>query len=210
MKNYFAVAYTAICPLIFGFLGKPTEMGLSAVTGCLLLAFLNLEKFESFKGAGFEAKLKQAVVDAYATIEKLQKLAASLAEPIVMSITMENRLMQYISMQGKILQIKEIEDSLLKIGVSEEDAKKATSFFFDVIKDDHIKRILYQIPKEEGAPENFKESAKGLQESRPDEFDIHDFIRGSQWTPNGETAQLLSDLEYFQTKRKFRRIEKWQ
>mgnify|MGYP003388239945 CR=1 FL=1 len=41
----------------YGFLSKPTEMGLAVLAGALGLAFSNLDKISKFKGAGFEAEM---------------------------------------------------------------------------------------------------------------------------------------------------------
>ncbi|MBP1924575.1 hypothetical protein J2Z76_000428 [Sedimentibacter acidaminivorans] len=60
--------------IILGFMGKPTEMGLSIASGCLFCVFLNLDKFTKFKGAGFEAELKQTIKEAEVTIEKMRNL----------------------------------------------------------------------------------------------------------------------------------------
>ena len=46
-----------IAPLVFGFLGKAAEMGLSIIAGSLGLAFSNLDRISRFKGAGFEAEM---------------------------------------------------------------------------------------------------------------------------------------------------------
>jgi len=51
---------------VFGFMGVPTEMGLSILAGALGLAFANIENIAEFSGAGFSAKMKcqiQAVVE---------------------------------------------------------------------------------------------------------------------------------------------------
>ncbi len=51
---------------VFGFLGMPTEMGLSILAGALGLAFANIENIAEFSGAGFSAKMKhqiQAVIE---------------------------------------------------------------------------------------------------------------------------------------------------
>lgn len=45
----------------FGYLGKPTEMGLSILAGVLSLAFTNIDKISKFKGAGFEAEMRNKV-----------------------------------------------------------------------------------------------------------------------------------------------------
>ena len=63
---------------IFGLKKMPVEMGI-AVTGSLVfLAFSNLDKFSKFKGAGFEAELKDTVKEANATIENLKTITIPL------------------------------------------------------------------------------------------------------------------------------------
>lgn len=64
--------------LVFGLVGKPTEMGLSIVGGCLACTFYNIDKFDKFKGAGFEAELKKVVQEAQLTIEEMRKITKPL------------------------------------------------------------------------------------------------------------------------------------
>lgn len=60
----------------FGYLGKTTEMGLAILAGSIATAFLNIDKIQSFKGAGFEAQMKKAVDEAVAKTEELKELSA--------------------------------------------------------------------------------------------------------------------------------------
>lgn len=46
---------------IFGWLGKIAEMGVFVLASALALVFHNLGQFESFKGAGFEAKVGKGI-----------------------------------------------------------------------------------------------------------------------------------------------------
>jgi len=69
------VLVVAFCFCIyFGLQSMPVEMGEMIVTGSIFLAFLNLEKFEKFRGAGFEAKLKTTVEEAKVTQADLEKV----------------------------------------------------------------------------------------------------------------------------------------
>lgn len=45
----------------FGYVERPVEMGLAIVAGSIALAFSYIDKIEMFKGAGFEAKMRQQV-----------------------------------------------------------------------------------------------------------------------------------------------------
>lgn len=67
----------------FGYVARPTEMGLSILAAVLALAFTNIDKIRKFKGAGFEAEMR----------EKVEVMVAKDAEPSVegrpQALTME-------------------------------------------------------------------------------------------------------------------------
>lgn len=89
--NYVLIALLVILPAVFGFLGKPAEMGVIIVACSLALCFANLHKIESFKGAGFEARMRKAVEEAYATLESLQHLARPVLRSTIANITFNSR-----------------------------------------------------------------------------------------------------------------------
>lgn len=67
----------------FGYNKQPAEMGIMAAMGFVLLAFTNLNQFTSFKGAGFEAQMrevKEATDEAKATLLQVQNMSEALAE----------------------------------------------------------------------------------------------------------------------------------
>jgi len=210
MKNIILTLYTAIVPLIFGYLDKTAAMGLSAVIGCLLLAFANIDKFESFRGAGFEAKLKKAVTDAYATIDKLKNLSTSLAEPIVATITMQDRLMQYIPTTTKCEMICDIERSLKEVGVTERKIKDTTKFFYELIERDHVSHILQHMRRQTATPTELDITINETLDNFSKDFDIYKFKTKFKITPEGELTELFEDLDYFKKNRKLRREDKWQ
>lgn len=49
------------CSFFLGILGKSAEMGLSILAGAISLAFLNIDKIKKFKGAGFEAEMREKI-----------------------------------------------------------------------------------------------------------------------------------------------------
>lgn len=55
----------------FGYVGRPTEMGLSIAAAALALAFCNIDKIRKFKGAGFEAEMR----------DKMEAIVAKESEP---------------------------------------------------------------------------------------------------------------------------------
>lgn len=58
-------------------------MGIAVAGSLALFAFANLDKFDSFKAAGFEAELRKVVTEATATIEHLRAVAAPLIEATI-------------------------------------------------------------------------------------------------------------------------------
>jgi len=89
--NYVLIGLLVALPTIFGFIGKAAEMGVIIVACSLALCFANLHRIESFKGAGFEARMRKVVEDAYATLEVLQNLARPLLRTNIASVTHSHR-----------------------------------------------------------------------------------------------------------------------
>jgi hypothetical protein len=50
--------------IALGLIGRPTEMGLSIAAGAIGLAFANIDKISRFKGAGFEAEMRDQQIEA--------------------------------------------------------------------------------------------------------------------------------------------------
>jgi len=102
--DWFTKAFKSLITLVviivpsyyFGTKGMPTEMGLSIVAGALAAGFLNIDKIELLKGAGFEARMKaevqKAVDEAYATIEQLKTLGKPTIISLLKIIVYHNRL----------------------------------------------------------------------------------------------------------------------
>ena len=62
MKDIIQIASFSVLlggSILFGLIGRPTEMGLSIAAGFIGLAFANIEKISRFKGAGFEAEMRE-------------------------------------------------------------------------------------------------------------------------------------------------------
>jgi hypothetical protein len=64
--------FILVASSFFGYIGKPTEMGLAILAGAIALAFANIDKIRRFKGAGFEAEMR----------EQLNTIVAKETEPL--------------------------------------------------------------------------------------------------------------------------------
>ena len=59
--QFLAYAILLVGTMVLAFLGKPAEMGLAIVAAAIALVFSDIDRFKRFKGAGFEAELREQV-----------------------------------------------------------------------------------------------------------------------------------------------------
>ena len=100
--------------MYFGIKGQLAEMGIALIMGAIAACFINLDKFKSFKGAGFEAQLheaKETLDKAIITADKLK----SVVEPIVLFTIHSITHMGRLSSGGKISEKDRIRDYCCKI-----------------------------------------------------------------------------------------------
>lgn len=91
LANTLLIALLVILPTVFGWFGKTAEMGVIIVACSLALCFANLHRIESFKGAGFEARMRKAVEEAYATLEKVQEMVRPVARSNIANVAYGDR-----------------------------------------------------------------------------------------------------------------------
>ncbi len=90
--NTIGLGILVLSIFIFGLKGMDIEMGLAIGGSGVFLAFVNINKFSKFKGAGFEAELKQTVEEANLTINNLKELAIPLIITNLNILAKANRL----------------------------------------------------------------------------------------------------------------------
>ncbi len=80
------LSYAALLAVssVLGVLGKAPEMALSIVAGAIGLAFTNIDKIAKFKGAGFEAEMRNqltAIIEKETEIEPEEKEQVFVRQP---------------------------------------------------------------------------------------------------------------------------------
>lgn len=108
----------------FGLKDKPTEMGIIVVACSIVLAFINIDKIQRFKGAGFEAEMKRAVEEANATVEQLREVAATSAE-VILTDLMAASFLDGLSMENRLNLHDRLICNLKDIGATSEQIEKA-------------------------------------------------------------------------------------
>jgi len=107
-------------------------MGLAIIAGAITVAFLNIDKIQSFKGGGFEAQMKKAVEDAYATIDNLKEMAAPLIVHALDTITYSGYI-RGIEINKKQSMENDIEVSIKKLDINDEKVKNSIENFYKQI-----------------------------------------------------------------------------
>ncbi len=63
---------TFIGTFVLGYIGKNIEMGIFVTCGAICMAFLKLELFKEFSGAGFKAKLREEINEVKRDLEPIK------------------------------------------------------------------------------------------------------------------------------------------
>jgi len=169
-----------------------------------------------FKAPGFEAEMREKIDEAYATLDHLRKLAVDVVEPLLTLLAMQNRMLQYIPQQSKIEIKNEIVQSLEQLEVSRSKIQEATKFFDAVLIQDHLRRLSNLASKsndiEESVKDSLKETADISSSDKLVNVDLNEIsgLLGNSIEGNSEIREAFLDLEYYLTKRRLRRPEKWQ
>jgi|TARA_Y100001956_G_scaffold73371_1_gene79530 hypothetical protein len=146
-KNFLGLALLIASIFVFGLKGMSVEMGIAVAGSCVFLAFANLDQFAEFKGAGFEAKLKQAVTEANATIENLKSVAAPLLITTIDLLAKEGRW----GGGGKTNNRDALFDKLVslqdEIGISDQDLEIAKAQYLNIHAWDKVSDLVSSVER---------------------------------------------------------------
>jgi hypothetical protein len=136
--------FTFVSTFYFGFSKQPTEMGIAVLTGSIIMAFTNIDRLKSFKGAGFEAVMNNAVENAYATADSMKKLGKILVSSILPILTYEGR-MSGISVNQKFELKKQLDLVSKDLFISDNNIKIANKELSEMILRESIEDIEHAI-----------------------------------------------------------------
>ena len=195
----------------FGYLDRPSVMALAIAAGAIGMAFANLDKFTRIKGAGFEAELKKAVEEAYATTSSLKDLAGALAHAVLGLVAGEGRWggMGY----RRKLELKASSNAALrKLGLTDAEVTKAHAMFDAYLSCDHGSAICQAIAKHPNINNDVHADLKelidytSLSVANAEEFRT---VVKKHNIDSPEITELISDLQHFQTTGTLRRPDVW-
>lgn len=203
--------------VMFGVMGKPTEMGIIVVAGAIALSFLNIDKIQKFKGAGFEAEMKRAVEEANATLDQLREVAATSAE-VILTDLMAGNFMDGTTLEKRLSLHDQLLGNLKEIGATEKQIKKADEMWRKGIGIIFHRGIRVALEgREKPQQVNFKaekhilEASKAMQDlldfdewKAPSPEKLREFIKDKE-AMNPTVDELLKDYSEFVTSGKFLR-----
>lgn len=128
LKNF--IGYTALIISIFGFgFAKETAaMGIGVAGSAIFLVFANVDKFVRFKGAGFEAEMREFVSDANATVDNLRSVATPLISSYITNLSNEGMLFS-VDTESKRKRYEEILELQIELGINHPSINKAKRQF---------------------------------------------------------------------------------
>lgn len=202
--------------VMFGVMGQPSEMGIIVVAGAIGLAFLNIDKIQRFKGAGFEAEMKRAVEEANATIEQLREVAATSSEAILTDL-MAGNFMDGTTLEKRLELHDRLIGNLEGIGASEQQIKNADEMWRRGISIIFFRGIRAAIESRKKSSQLNTEADKHILDTSrefqnllqfkewqaPSSTDLREFIE-NKGVMNPEVDELLKDYSEFENTGKFR------
>jgi hypothetical protein len=101
----------------FGITADAAKMGIAAAAGAAAAMLFNIDKLTSFKLLGFEAKLKEAIQEAYATLDAVQDLAAVAVAVNVRLVTRGGRVGANLGIADSIAAVEKLRGAASKLNV---------------------------------------------------------------------------------------------
>lgn len=190
---------TLIVVGLFGAYQRPTEMGIFAATSAVFLGFLNLDRLEHFKGAGFEAGTRKLVDEAYATLATLQAVVKTTAATNIEIVTWSNRYggMKYEDQVAKVYQLLELCDGLK---VREGMVDEASSVFFRMLRWDYVRKIVKIADSGAGldAPElqKLEELTQSFRKPPPSPTEVRNILKTLKANDPARLERAILDYEY--------------
>jgi hypothetical protein len=192
----------------FGTESKPTEMGLVIVACAICLSFANIGKIQRFKGAGFEAEMKKAVEEAYATTDNLK----SIAKPLILS-TLDN--LTFAGRWGGINEerkhkLKTDIDALVKsLSITDDEVVQAQNNFHFWHSIDHIEHLRAVMSKNKIQNQEVSEKVRVLFNPSlakpPSVSDVSNALEGLTQEEMAILKPYVEDYEYYLENEKLRR-----
>lgn len=114
--------------------GELEAAGFFAGIGIAALLMLRLPDLVEFKAFGLEAKLRESIREAEATIDQLRELAATLAGPALDDLAMHGQTFTHLTFEHRCSQKERIVTTLRSIGLAETKIEEVADLWTSVAR----------------------------------------------------------------------------
>lgn len=201
----------------FGFLGRPTEMGVGGGLLILGLVFSRLELFKSVKGFGLEAELlekkleraEKVTSEAFATAAQVRELAKALAAN-AFALTSQIGLWSTMALTERLRVADEIRGALGSMGLSGDEVATLSEPIRHVARHQMARRIQ-EVGTLGGMGENVNAEFEVLANWEKRFVAPASEFRAiaTKHALTGDVLEVIADLEFFDRENKLRRPEMW-
>ncbi|OEE91767.1 hypothetical protein A140_02345 [Vibrio crassostreae 9ZC88] len=142
--SFFFVILMIVSSIYMAVNDKEMAASICILSFSIGIAFINLDKFSIIKAAGFEARLKDAVDEAYTAIDELKAIAINVSKPTISLLAVRDAF-AYLPLDSKLTYARGIAETLKELKVEESEATEILSTLYDRVEEEHRQRILHAI-----------------------------------------------------------------
>lgn len=191
--------------VFLAYLGKEVAAGLTIIAFSFGLVFFNLDRFKKFKGAGFEAEIREVVTEAYAAIDELRKVAINVSEPAVSLLAVSGPF-QHLPLSSKLEYAKNISGTLSDLNVSAETIENVVSSLYERVESDHKRRVLVALNNKLSTEDKIFTNYDDLND---EDWSVEKIVEFSN-TKGVDVSDEITDFHHFISNRTLRDPANWQ
>lgn len=191
-------------PAVFGFMDKPAQMGLTIAAAFVGLAFLNLDRIRRFKAGSLEAEMRDAVEQAYATIEEMKTLTRTLVLVLIDFLLATGR-PGLLTPHEKIAHKRELDRLAADLGFEDDPRiQEAEERFFLRFAWDHV-GFLGHILRGQGIGSQFHDMAHNESATLTTPEELIELTKDIRGEHANMIVEAIEDYRYFLEHRELRR-----
>jgi hypothetical protein len=182
-------------------------MGLAIVMGAIAAAFMNIDKIAEFSGGGFSAKMREAINEAYATLDRVKKITEPLINLGIENLTLSGRQAASIGFGEKHRILEELSTSASEVGIdSSANYTNAINRFYRYHVWDFLHKIIREITKENlYIPGDLQSLMDWESTNYPTESQIIDIFNKHNHSVSPLMKEFIDDYVYYSKHNKSRR-----
>jgi hypothetical protein len=194
---YIAIVYTLLVPLAAALLVGAGTAAVLSLVGIVMIVITRIDDIELFKLWGLEARLRQKIDEASATVEQLKRLASAIAEPAISSLAMHDQMMRRLNLSYRHKMKGDIDHMLREIGVSNEKISEIGAVWNQMMAYRLARHVVEGENVSEQVWKDWQELAQAYEHERPvPPGKVEAFLKERKmW--GSDRARRLEDYKHF-------------